>query len=69
MAKKLDPKELVSYEELLMSEVIQSEALINLLDRKGIISKRELLEEMKRLKRPCREVKNKGQESENYIKQ
>ena len=49
MAKKLDPKELVSYEELLMSEVIQSEALINLLDRKGIISKKELLEEMKQV--------------------
>ena len=32
-----------------MSEVIQSEALINLLDRKGIVSKQELLEEMKRV--------------------
>jgi len=32
-----------------MSEVIQSEALINLLDKKGIISKQELLEEMKRV--------------------
>ena len=32
-----------------MSEVIQSEALINLLDRKGIINKNELLEEMKRV--------------------
>ena len=50
MAEKLDPKELVSFKELLMSEVIQSEALINLLDKKGIISKQELLEEMKRVK-------------------
>ena len=49
MAEKLDPKELVSFKELLMSEVIQSEALINLLDRKGIITKRELLEEMKKI--------------------
>jgi hypothetical protein len=50
MAEKLNPKkELVSSEELLMSEVIQSEALINLLDKKGIISKQELLEEMKRV--------------------
>lgn len=49
MAEKLDPKELVSFKELLMSEVIQSEALINLLDRKGIITKKELLEEMKRV--------------------
>jgi len=49
MAEKLDPKELVSFKELLMSEVIQSEALINILDKKGIISKQELLEEMKRV--------------------
>jgi len=49
MAEKLDPKELVDFKELLMSEVIQSEALINLLDKKGIISKQELLEEMKRV--------------------
>jgi len=49
MAEKLDPKEIVDFKELLMSEVIQSEALINLLDRKGVISKQELLEEMKRV--------------------
>ena len=42
MAEKLDPKELVRFKELLMSEIIQSEALINLLDKKGIISKQEL---------------------------
>ena len=46
MAEKLGTKEIVTAEELLMSEVIQSEALINLLDRKGIISKQELLEEI-----------------------
>ncbi len=50
MAEKLDPKELVTFEELLMSEVIQSDALINLLDRKGIITMWELLEETKRVK-------------------
>ena len=49
MAELLDPKEVVSFEDLLRSEVIQSDALINLLDRKGIVSKRELLEEMKRV--------------------
>jgi len=47
MTDKLDPKELVSFKELLMSEVIQSEALINLFDKKGIISKQELLDEIK----------------------
>ena len=47
MAQALDTRETVTFKELLMSEVIQAEALINLLDRKGIISKQELLEEMK----------------------
>ena len=50
MAEKLDQKQTVDFKELLMSEVIQSEALINLLDRKGIISKQELLEEMKKVR-------------------
>ena len=50
MAEKLDSKQLVEFKELLMSEVIQSEALINILDRKGIVSKQELLEEMKIIK-------------------
>ena len=49
MAERLDQRELVSFKELLMSEVIQSEALINLLERKGIISKVEMLEEMKKV--------------------
>lgn len=49
MAEKLDQKQTIDIKELLMSEVIQSEALINLLDRKGLISKQELLEEMKQV--------------------
>ena len=50
MAEKLDPKETVSFEELLMSNVYTQEALINLLEKKGIITKAELLEEIKRLR-------------------
>lgn len=49
MAKKLDPKETVDVKELLLSEVIQTEALTNLLERKGVITKRELLEEIKKV--------------------
>jgi hypothetical protein len=50
MAEKLDQKQTVDFKEPLMSEVIQSEALINLLlERKGIVSKQEPLEEMKRV--------------------
>jgi hypothetical protein len=39
----LDPKQIVSSEELLMSQVIQQEALIRLLVERGIFSKEELL--------------------------
>lgn len=58
MAEKLDSNQLVAFKELLMSEVIQSEALINILDRKGIVSKQELLEEMKRVQ--SKMIKSKG---------
>ena len=57
MAEKLDPKELVSFKELLMSEVIQSEALFNLLERKGIVTKQELLEEIKQVQASVIETK------------
>ena len=51
MAKKLEPKEIVTFEELLMSNVYTQEALINLLEKKGLVSKEELIEEIKRLRR------------------
>jgi hypothetical protein len=47
MAKELDPKQTVDLREVVISEIIQSEALVNLLERKGIITKEELLEEIK----------------------
>lgn len=50
MAEKLDPKELVSFDELLMSTVYTQEAIMNLLDKKGILKKSEVIEEIKRLK-------------------
>ncbi len=50
MAEKLDLKEMISFEELLMSNIYTQEALINLLETKGIITKAELLEEIKKLK-------------------
>jgi hypothetical protein len=48
MAKKLDPKQTVDLGEVVISEIIQSEALVNLHEKKGIISKQELLEEIKK---------------------
>jgi hypothetical protein len=49
MAKKLDPKQTVSPREVVISEIIQSETLVNLLERKGIITREELLKEMKKV--------------------
>jgi uncharacterized protein YqgQ len=44
MATPLNPKRIVSFEELLMSQVVQQEALTKLLVQKGIFSKEEFLE-------------------------
>ena len=44
MVTPLDSKQVVSFRELLMSQVMQQEALIRLLFEKGIISEEELLE-------------------------
>jgi hypothetical protein len=58
MAIPLDPKQVVSFEELLMSQVIQQEALTRLLVEKGIFTKEEFLDmvrlvdgEMKRIEK------------------
>jgi hypothetical protein len=50
MAKKLDLKEMVTLEELIISNVYTQEALINLLRGKGLITNEELIEEIKNLK-------------------
>ena len=44
MATALDPKQVVSFEELLMSQVVQQEVLTRLLVEKGIFTKEEFLE-------------------------
>ncbi|MEO2054541.1 MAG: hypothetical protein ABGX83_04445 [Nitrospira sp.] len=50
MAENLDPKEVASFEELMMSNIFFQEAIMNLLDAKGILKKEEVLEEIKRLR-------------------
>ncbi len=47
MATALDPKQIVSNEELLMSQVVLQEALTRLLVKKGIFTEEELLEMVK----------------------
>ena len=44
MATPLDPKQLVSFEELLVSQVVQQEALTRLLLEKGIFKEGKFLE-------------------------
>jgi hypothetical protein len=44
MAIVLDSKQVVSFEELFMSQVVQQEALTRLLVEKGILTKVEFLE-------------------------
>jgi len=49
MSKKIENKETASFEEVLISNTIEQEALVNLLVKKGIISHKELLDEIKRI--------------------
>ncbi len=47
MATALDPKQIVSSEELLKSQVVQQEALTRLLIMKGLFTKDEFLQMVK----------------------
>jgi len=49
MSKKLDNREVASYDEVLIGTVYTQEALINLLVEKGIISREELITEIRRV--------------------
>ena len=51
MAIGLDPKQVVFFEELLMSQVISQEALTRLLVEKGVFTKEEFLEMVRLLDR------------------
>jgi hypothetical protein len=59
MATPLDPKQLVSFEELLMSQVVSQDALIRLLIEKGILTREEFLEMVKQVdhERKRKEIK------------
>ncbi len=42
MAEKLDPKDLVTLEELAISNMWETSALVELLGRKGILTRQEI---------------------------
>ena len=48
MAEKLDEKELVSFEELLRANMIQTDAVTQLLIEKGIITEKEFYTKLKK---------------------
>ena len=49
MAEKLDEKELVSFEELLRANMIQMDAVTQLLIERGIITEEELYTKLKQV--------------------
>lgn len=57
MAKELNPEQFEDIKEMMVYEVVLSEALVNLLDKKGLIKKAELLEEIKKIKAKTLEKK------------
>ena len=50
MAEKLDKEEVVSLEEVVVSHAFEMMALITILEKKGILSRTEILEEIKNMK-------------------
>jgi hypothetical protein len=56
MASPLDPKQVVSSVEPLMSQVVQQEALTGLLVEKGILRKKEFLEMVKVVDREMKRI-------------
>jgi len=60
MSIALDPKQIVSFEELLMSQVVQQEALTRLLVEKGVFSKEEFLEMVKLVNREMKKRKRRN---------
>jgi len=59
MAKPLDQKEIVTVQELALSNMLEIAALWELLCEKGIISKEEFLAEFKKLDREMKEKRAK----------
>ena len=50
MAERMDKRETVTFEELLISSMYEQEALVLLLEEKGILTRSELLEKIKQLR-------------------
>jgi hypothetical protein len=51
MGNKLDKKETATFEEVLISNVFTQEAIINVLERKGLLSRDDVMKEILVLKK------------------
>jgi len=51
MAEKLDPQQVVTFEELLRAVMIEQDATRRVLVRKGLLTNEEVLEEIKVVKK------------------
>ncbi len=51
MAEKLDPREVVTFEEVLRSIMYEQDATRRVLVRKGLLTNEEVLEEIKAVRR------------------
>jgi len=51
MAEKLDPRQVVTFEELLRAMMFETEATRRILVRKGLLSNEEVFEEIKAVRR------------------
>lgn len=52
MAEKLNPEEIVTIGELAVSNSYEIAALVSVLERKGLLTKEEVIEEIKRMRKP-----------------
>lgn len=60
MATKLDEKEMVSYKELLTAQMIQIDAISQLLIEKGIITEDEFYEKLKQVQKEYQKMEENG---------
>ncbi len=51
MAEKLDPKEIVTLEELAISSMWEMAALVEVLEKKGLLTKQDILDAIRELRR------------------
>jgi len=57
MAKGIGRQGLTTVEEVVLGQALELEALMNVLEKKGVLSKTEVLEEMKRLRQSAPKAK------------